>query len=101
VFDGPARAIRFAQSIVKSAVRSALPIKTGIHTGECDVVDGTYSGFAVELTKRIAKESSENNILVSRTVKDLVAGSGLQFNEAGVRSFENIDGEWRLFTVSF
>ena len=101
VFDGPARAIRFAQSIVKSAVRSALPIKTGIHTGECDVVDGTYSGFAVELTKRIAKESSENNILVSRTVKDLVAGSGLQFNEAGVRSFQNIDGEWRLFTVSF
>jgi pimeloyl-ACP methyl ester carboxylesterase/DNA-binding winged helix-turn-helix (wHTH) protein/class 3 adenylate cyclase len=100
VFDGPARAIRFAQSIVKSAVRSALPIKTGIHTGECDVIDETYSGFAVELTQRIADESSKNNILVSRTVKDLVAGSGLQFDEAGIRSFENIAGEWRLFTVN-
>jgi class 3 adenylate cyclase len=74
-------------------------IKTGLHTGECDVVRNVYSGFAVELAKKIADEAEVGSILVSRTVRDLVAGSGLVFEEFGMRSFEGIEGEWRLFNV--
>jgi pimeloyl-ACP methyl ester carboxylesterase/DNA-binding winged helix-turn-helix (wHTH) protein len=99
VFDGPARAIRCAQSIAEAAGRSGLTIKTGLHTGECDVRDGDYSGFAVQLARMIADESDGSSILVSRTVKDLVAGSGLEFDDFGRRTFENTVGEWRLFSV--
>lgn len=98
-FDGPARAIRCATAITDSASRLGVQVKTGLHTGECDVVGDKYSGFAVELAKKIAADSGGGNILVSRTVKDLVAGSGLNFAEIGKRSFDSIIGEWRLFTV--
>ncbi len=99
-FDGPARAIRCAISIAEAAGRSGVSIRTGLHTGECDVVGEAYSGFAVELAKKIAADSGDGNILVSRTVKDLVAGSGLAFAEIGNRSFDGVDGEWRLFAVN-
>ena len=98
-FDGPARAIRCAASIVEFAGRQGIGVKSGLHTGECDVIGDQYSGFAVELAKMIAAESERGNILVSRTVKDLVAGSGLEFTEFGVRKFDIADGEWRLFEV--
>ena len=98
-FDGPARAIRCAAAITDSAERLGVQVRTGLHTGECDVVGETYGGFAVELAKKIAGLSGDGNILVSRTVKDLVAGSGLEFQEVGMRSFDGVDGEWRLFTV--
>lgn len=98
-FDGPARAIRCAAAITDSAERLGVHVRTGLHTGECDVVGDTYGGFAVELAKKIAEESRKGDMLVSRTVKDLVAGSGLEFKELGMRSFEGIDGRWRLFTV--
>ena len=71
----------------------------GLHTGECDVSGDNYSGYAVELARNIARLSESGNILVSRTVKDLVAGSGLTFVEFGVRSFDGVDSEWRLFEV--
>jgi class 3 adenylate cyclase len=99
-FDGPARAIRCAQTVVWLARGAGILIKTGLHTGECDVVDGNYSGFAVDLARKIAFQANGDNILVSRTVKDLVAGSGLTFDEFGLRSFAEIEGEWRLYTVS-
>ena len=99
-FDGPARALRCAVSINEAAAKLGLDVKTGLHTGECDVFDHTFTGVAVDLTHRIAGESTSGNILVSRTVKDLVAGSGLKFEEFGIRSFPGIDGEWRLFKVS-
>jgi pimeloyl-ACP methyl ester carboxylesterase/DNA-binding winged helix-turn-helix (wHTH) protein len=98
-FDGPARAIRCAVSINDAAAKLGVEVKTGLHTGECDVVDHTFTGVAVDLTRRIAGESTSRNILVSRTVKDLVAGSGLEFEELGIRSFPGIDGVWRLFRV--
>jgi pimeloyl-ACP methyl ester carboxylesterase/DNA-binding winged helix-turn-helix (wHTH) protein len=98
-FDGPARAIRCASAIMDSADRLALKLKTGLHTGECDLVGQTYSGFAVKLAQKIADTSKPGNMLVSRTVKDLVAGSGLAFQEVGMHSFPRIEGEWRLFTV--
>jgi pimeloyl-ACP methyl ester carboxylesterase len=98
-FDGPARAIRCTASIVEAAEKMGVSVKAGLHTGECDVIDGNYSGIAVDLALHIANESDGDRILVSRTVKDLVAGSGLQFADAGVHAFESIEGEWRLFTV--
>jgi pimeloyl-ACP methyl ester carboxylesterase/DNA-binding winged helix-turn-helix (wHTH) protein/class 3 adenylate cyclase len=99
VFDGPARAIRCASAITDSAGRMGVRVKTGLHTGECDVIDGMYSGFAVELAKKIAEESGFGNILVSRTVKDLVAGSGISFEVFGPRLFPNIGGQWPIFKV--
>ena len=98
-FDGPARAIRCAKAIVDAASRLEVPVRTGIHTGECDRVGDAYSGFAVDLASRIADRSKLDEILVSRTVKDLVAGSGLKFEEHGVESFDGLDGEWRVFRV--
>ncbi len=98
-FDGPARAIRCAVSIEGAAKRFALRLKSGLHTGECEVSGGQYSGFAVELAQNIADESSIGEILVSRTVKDLVAGSGLSFDEYSVKEFPDTQNEWRLFKV--
>lgn len=98
-FDGPARAIRCAAAINSAADRLGVKLKTGLHTGECDVIDKKYSGYAVELAQKIADAAEPASTLVSRTVKDLVAGSGISFDDHGVRSFKGIDGEWRLFTV--
>ncbi len=98
-FDGPARAIRCAAAIMGSAERLKVTLKTGLHTGECDVFEQRYSGFAVELAQKIADASEPGTTLVSRTVKDLVAGSGLSFAEFGNTSFDGIEGKWRLFNV--
>lgn len=99
VFDGPARAIRCSIAINDSAKRLNLRVKTGIHTGECEVSGENYGGVAVALAQKIAEESAEGEILASRTVKDLVAGSGLEFKENIRKTFSDIAGEWRLFTV--
>ncbi|MBS1792209.1 MAG: alpha/beta fold hydrolase [Acidobacteria bacterium] len=99
VFDGPARAIRCAMAINDSARRLNIRVKSGLHTGECEVRGDRYSGLAVELARQIADEALLGEILASRTVKDLVAGSGLGFVENAVKSFPDIQGEWRLFTV--
>jgi hypothetical protein len=98
-FDGPARAIRCAKAIVEAAKRLDIPVRTGIHTGECDRVGNVYSGFAVDLAARIAGLAEPDEILVSRTVKDLVAGSGIEFEEHGLKTFDGLDGEWRMFRV--
>lgn len=98
-FDGPARAIRCAIAIKEAAERENVALQVGLHTGECDVADDRYSGFAVELARHVRGVSGEGNIIVSRTVKDLVAGSGLEFKEIGTRTFDGVDGKWRLFKV--
>lgn len=98
-FDGPARAIRCAIAITDSAKRLNLRVKTGLHTGECEVRGEKYGGLAVSLAEQIAEESSIGEILVSRTVKDLVAGSGIEFVENGKKTFPEITGDWRLFYV--
>ena len=98
-FDGPARAIRCACAITDAAQRLGVRVKTGLHTGECDIVDDKLGGVAVELAQKIAEEADLGEILASRTVKDLVAGSGLDFQEYGVKSFPDIQGEWRIFSV--
>lgn len=98
-FDGPARAIRCVLAIAESAGRLNIPVAAGLHTGECEVNDGAYSGTAVELAEHIAAEAEPGSIVVSRTVKDLVAGSGIGFRELGVRRFGTSPELWRLFTV--
>lgn len=97
-FDGPARAIRCAALIVNVTGFEA-KLRAGVHTGECDIVGDEYRGFAVDLATRIAMTADIASVLVSRTVKDLVAGAGIGFAEYGVESFDGLDGEWRLFRV--
>lgn len=99
-FDGPARAVRCASAINDAALQKDVKLQIGLHTGECDVVGDTYSGFAVDLARKVRAESTDSNIIVTRTVKDLVAGSGLEFNELGNKTFDGIDGKWRLFSVN-
>ena len=99
-FDGPARAIRCAGAITTSARRLGVRVKTGLHTGECDVVNDVYGGIAVNIARQIAEEAGLGEILASRTVKDLVAGSGISFQDYGMKSFPAVRGEWRLFSVS-
>jgi len=98
IFDGPARAIRCAQAIVEYASRLGVQLRAGLHTGECEIVDGKVSGMATQVGACVANEAKPGEVLVSSTVKDLVAGSGIEFQEQGTRSLSEV-GEWRLFSV--
>jgi serine/threonine protein kinase/class 3 adenylate cyclase len=97
-FDGPARAIRAACAIRDSARRLGIKLQTGLHTGECDVLPNGVGGTAVELATHVALQSAIGEVLVSGTVKDLVAGSGIRFGERGAAVLGAL-GEWRLFAV--
>jgi class 3 adenylate cyclase len=76
-----------------------LEIRAGLHTGECELVDGKFGGIAVHIGARVAKEASAGEVLVSSTVRDLVAGSGLRFRESGSVVLKGVPGEWRLYAV--
>jgi pimeloyl-ACP methyl ester carboxylesterase/DNA-binding winged helix-turn-helix (wHTH) protein len=99
IFDGPARAVRCANAVNDAMNRFGINTKTGLHTGECDVLGEKVSGIAVELAEQIAVKANLGEIFVSRTIKDLVAGSGLIFDEIGKNSFGEELGEWRIFSV--
>ena len=99
-FDGPARAIRCAQTIVAGARPLGVEVRAGLHTGECEVIGDKVRGIAVHIGARVAGLAKPSEILVSNTVKDLVAGSGLHFEEHGVETLKGVPGEWRLFAVS-
>lgn len=98
-FDGPARAIRCALAIADSAQRLGLPVRAGLHTGECDIRGEKMAGVTIDLGEAIARLASAGEVLVSHTVKDLVAGSGIQFEPRSERALESSPGEWRLFAV--
>jgi pimeloyl-ACP methyl ester carboxylesterase/DNA-binding winged helix-turn-helix (wHTH) protein/class 3 adenylate cyclase len=98
-FDGPARAIRCACAITDSASRLGIKIKAGLHTGECDVMEDKVGGIAVEIGAQVAACATIGEVLVSNTVKDLVAGSGISFEDRGAYTLTDIPGEWRLFSV--
>lgn len=98
-FDGPARAIRCACAIRDAIGELGLGVRVGVHTGECDVVDGKLSGLAVVVGARVASHAAEGEVLVSGTVKDLVAGSGIEFESRGVRELKGL-GEWHVFAVA-
>ena len=97
-FDGPVRAIRCACAIRDAARRLGAEVRTGLHTGLCDVQGDEVSGTAVELSRRVAAESAAGEVLASNTVKDLVSGSGIAFSDRGSLTSE-AHGVWRLFSV--
>lgn len=99
-FDGPARAVRCGRAIAESVRRLGLSVRVGIHTGECEVVGDKYGGIAVHIGARVASQAEPNEVLVSSTVKDLVAGSGLSFVDRGERTLKGIPGVWRLYGVA-
>jgi class 3 adenylate cyclase len=99
-FDGPARAIRCADAIIAAVKPLGLEVRAGLHTGEVEVVDGKVAGIAVNIGARVAAQAGAGEVLVSGTVRDLVAGSGLEFDDRGVASLKGIPGEWRLFAVA-
>jgi class 3 adenylate cyclase len=98
-FDGPARAIRCATAIVQEVGRLGLRVRAGIHTGECDIVDGKLGGIAVHIGARVAALAGPGEVLTSGTVRDLVAGSGISFSGRGVHHLRGVPGEWRLYAV--
>ena len=98
-FDGPARAIRCARDIVDTVPDLGIEVRAGLHTGECEIVDGKVGGIAVHIGARVAAQASPGEVLVSSTVRDLVAGSKLEFADRGATELKGVPGEWRLFAV--
>jgi class 3 adenylate cyclase len=98
-FDGPARAIRCAVAIRDAVGALGLEVRAGVHTGEVEMREGDISGIAVHLAARVAATAGAGEVLVSRTVVDLVAGSGLSFTDRGEHALKGVPGEWRLFAV--
>jgi class 3 adenylate cyclase len=99
-FDGPARAIRCACAIREAVGELGLELRAGVHTGECELLDGKVAGIAVSIGARVAAQAGSGEVLVSQTVKDLVAGSGLAFEDRGVAELKGVPGEWRLYAVA-
>ena len=98
-FDGPARGIRCACAVSDSAAELGLAIRAGLHTGECEMIGEDVGGIAVHIGARVAAQAAAGEVLVSSTVKDLVAGSGLQFEDRGSHTLKGVPEEWRLFAV--
>jgi class 3 adenylate cyclase len=96
-FDGPARAIRCALAIVQSLGSLGIEVRAGLHTGECEVIDGKVGGIAVTIGARVAALAGPGEVLVSQTVRDLVAGSGLSFDDRGDHDLKGIPNQWRLY----
>jgi pimeloyl-ACP methyl ester carboxylesterase len=99
-FDGPARAIRCATAIGRGALPLGLELRSGLHTGECEVMGSKIGGIAVHIGARVAGNAKPGEVLVSGTVKDLVAGSGLTFADRGAHVLKGVPGEWHLYAVT-
>jgi class 3 adenylate cyclase len=99
-FDGPARAVRCALRIAERSGGAGAPIRAGVHTGECERVGSDVAGIAVHIAARVMGEAGAGEVLVSRTVTDLVAGSGLRFEPRGPRALRGVPGEWELFQAT-
>jgi len=98
-FDGPARAIECARAIIHSAEQSGIAVRAGLHTGECEVMGEDIGGIAVHIAARVSATAQPREVLVSRTVKDLVAGSGIQFADRGVHALKGVPDSWQLYAV--
>jgi len=99
-FDGPARAISAAQALQQRLAPLGLEIRAGVHTGECERLGDDLGGIAVHIGARVSAEADPGEVLVSQTVRDLVVGSGLEFEDRGPHELKGVPGEWRLFAVS-
>jgi len=98
-FDGPARAIRCARSIEDANKALGVDVRAGVHTGECERLGEKLSGIAVHIAARVAASAGAGEVVVSQTVKDLVAGSGIEFEDRGVHELKGVPDAWRLFAV--
>jgi class 3 adenylate cyclase/alpha-beta hydrolase superfamily lysophospholipase len=98
-FDGPARAIQCAHSVAHRVKSLSLDVRAGLHTGECEIYGDDVTGIAVHIARRVAEAAGPGEVLVSRTVRDLVAGSGIAFGERGTRALEGVPEPWELFVV--
>lgn len=96
-FDGPARAVRCGAALVDTVRSLGMEVRVGVHTGECEVLGQKYSGIAVHLCARVAATASPGQVVVTSTVKDLVVGSGLQFQDLGLHALKGVPEHWRLF----
>ena len=99
-FDGPARAIRCGLEITERVRELGVEVRAGVHTGECEIVDGKHAGITVSIGARVASHASASEVLVSQTVKDLVAGSGLAFDDAGEHELKGVPDRWRLYRAT-
>jgi class 3 adenylate cyclase len=99
-FDGPARAVRCAQACVEAVGSLGIEIRAGVHTGEVETIDGKAGGIAVSIGARVGSKASPSEVLVSQTVKDLVAGSGLSFEAAGEHELKGVPDRWHLYRVA-
>jgi len=99
-FDGPARAVRCAQEIVDAVNELGLEVRCGLHTGECEFLNGDVGGIAVHIGARVCDLAGAREVLVSSTVKDLVVGSELGFEDRGTQQLRGVPGEWRLYALN-
>ena len=100
MFDGPQRAIRCAMAIRDAVQALGIEVRAGLHTGECEVRGDDIGGIAVHIGARVSALAGPNDVLVSSTLRDLVIGSGLRFEERGAHELKGVPGEWRLFAVA-
>jgi len=98
-FDGPARGVRCARSIADAVLPLGVKVRTGLHTGECEIIEDNVGGIAVHTAARVATLAHPGEVLVSHTVKDLVAGSGIRFESRGTHTLRGVPGEWPLFAA--
>jgi len=99
-FDGPARAIRCGRAICDAVHALGMTCRAGVHTGECELIGAKIGGIAVHIGARVAALAQASEVLVSTTVRDLVAGSGLQFEERGTHTLKGVPGSWPLYAVT-
>ena len=99
-FDGPARGIRCARAVVDELAALGVDLRAGLHTGECEAMNGDLGGVAVHIGARVAAKAQPGEVLVSSTVKDLVAGSEIYFQDRGEHELKGVPGHWRLFAVA-
>ena len=95
-FDGPVRALRCAKAIIDSVRNLGIEVRAGLHIGECEAIDDKVGGLAVNIGSRICALAGPSEILTSQTIRDLVAGSGLRFDDRGTDQLTGVAGEWRL-----
>jgi class 3 adenylate cyclase len=99
-FDGPARAIRCALAIKEAVHPLDIEIRAGIHTGECHIEGETLSGIALHIGARVSSLAAAGEVLISSTVKDLIAGAGITVAERGTHALKGVPGEWAIFSVT-
>ena len=100
MFDGPQRAIRCAMAIRDAVQALGIEVRAGLHTGECEVRGDDIGGIAVHIGARVSALAGPNDVLVSSTLRDLVIGSGLEFEDRGAHQLKGVPGEWHLFAVA-